>query len=257
MDVPRLFQYNEELPSRWTGAGQQVTVTHIKRGMVHPALCYLKRHCYYTVTGLHANTPYVFRTRALTIEFGWSDYSSVSDLCLTKEARAPLRPRAPRIRSRETSAVTFDLLYSALMKHQDIESIETQYRVYPSVSNSDWMAGPTVTIPTNQYDFDNYNHVGTSTDSASGRHGLYVGSNIDPSIPILSIGNLSPETQYEARIKVKNVYGSSPYSLGSEVFSTASQQQYRITPEAPTIDSVSPTSINVVITANPYQQTSI
>lgn len=239
LQIPLLFGYSSELGNSYSGPGKQVSVTHIHRGMISPSLC-LAGRCHYTVGNLQPNTPYSFRTRALTLEFGWSDYSDISEYCMTKEARAPLRPRPPKLTSVEDVKAMFSLDYS--IKTHDVTSIQSQYHELGSVgSNGGWINGPEVIIPSV--------NAGHSTGS-----GLYVGDDSAPNIPTLVLSGLRADTPYEVRAKHINRYGSSPYSIPSPVFTTLRSNQYRYAPDAPVIAQIGDTYIDAMATANPYQQ---
>ena len=236
LQIPLLFEYSKELGSTYSGPGKQVSVTHVKRGMISPSLC-LSGKCKYTVAGLQPNTPYSFRTRALTLEFGWSDFSDSSEYCMTKEARAPLRPRPPKLVSAEDGGAAFALDYS--IKSHDVSFVQSQFRKLGSTAG--WTNGPEVDIPSA--------NAGKNTGS-----GLFVGDDSSPQVPMLVLSGLEPETQYEVRAKHINVYGSSPFSMASPAFSTLRNNQYRIAPDAPVIAQIGDRFIDAMATASPFQQ---
>ena len=183
--VPSLHVARNDLGGGWTGTGPQVTVTHLSRGRINPSIC-VNGVCKYVVTNLKQSTPYSFKIRALTLSYGWSEYTPASDFTMTLEERVPSRPRPPILSSLINMSAIFKVTQPPEV--QGVSVIESQYRRVDVLTA--WAAGAVVNLDVNRF-----------------RKNLI----LDITLP--SAG------EYEARVRMLNKIGYSPYSGSSEVFS--------------------------------------
>lgn len=181
--VPSLYEYRNHLGNTWNGVGPQIAVSHSSKGKINPALCF-NTVCSYNITQLNPATPYSFRVRALTQSFGFTDYSKATDYVMTLEETVPSKPRPPMV-----SVINMDvtLLNVSPPAAQGATLIESQYRTVDPLSS--WINGPKLNLDTNR----------------------------QKNTLVFNIVNLLAG-KYEARIRVMNQFGYSPYSTSSEQF---------------------------------------
>jgi subtilisin-like proprotein convertase family protein len=229
--LPLLYQYRNELqPNTWTGVGNQITITHLRKGMVNPTLC-LKGICTFVVKGLEEGTPYGFRYRSLTDISGWSEYSAVSEFELTDENRPPPKPRPPTLSIASMSRII--LLVNIPLSSPKVTRVYGQYRRYKDDLQNKWVNGPVLNLNTSKLD------------------GYYT----------LLFDKLDSKIEYEFRVRSLNNIGFSPYSAPSTPFYTLVDSSNVLTPLSPEnsgdSSSISSTYIDVNIKSNANDETEI
>jgi len=270
--VYNMFLYRNDLQGAWTGAGAQVTVHRLIRGMIAPSLC-LHMVCSYNVTGLAAGTPYSFRVRSF-VDLGgsggvaatgsqdrnskiskhgqgagsagiWTDYSKTSEFVQTLELRPPGRMKPPvSISVGVSNALLTVKLPSAV---QGTHTIHSEYR---PLHATQWEPGPSVDLLTYSNDAA---APGVSGAGAAGEGGFTLGKSI-----ILNLKDLMPNTAYEARCQAVNKYGASLFSSSSQVFTTTADFAQAYVPVPPTVtedvaDAVGSAYVDVNVHSNPSE----
>jgi hypothetical protein len=221
---PKLVVYRNHLDHGWSRPGDQVTVSRVPGGSIHPNFCN-KRVCSSVVSNLLEATPYMFRVRAHYNIDGWSAWSMVSNPIFTKENRIPSKPKAPRLSlTRQHSASLFLDIPS---ESQVIDVYYSQYRQVQPLGS--WVNGPEFKVED------------------------YYGSN--PSYYVLIIDNLEPNTEYVCRVRAGNTLGVSQYSVDSSVFKTVAsvEDEQVVSPPIIPTQSLSSTSILVTVESKPNQ----
>ena len=148
-DIPLLILQQETISAAWTGGGQQVHLSEVRKGSILGGACEetVPTHagitgpdydnifmgtpiCKYTVTSLQTNTHYHFRVRAHNL-IGWGPYSGISENILTLRSFPPLRPASPMYSSGNSSAITVRVAPSGDLADggETITGWDFQYRV--------------------------------------------------------------------------------------------------------------------------------